>query len=500
MLSTPLMILIALHLLMGGFDTLYHHELREKLAWKKSQVHELKLHGIRNFFYALIYLCLGVVTPTGLWAYVLIAVLTIEMIITLIDFVEEDNSRKLPASERVLHTVLSLNFGAILALLIPRLWMLGSTDTALLTSWNSWWSGICLSASLLAVIAACRDLHAAARLKRLLLRPELKLINSGGIKRVLITGATGFIGSALVNSLQKAGHQVTALSRSMDNTTHFNAPITLLTNLNQINADTKIDVIINLAGATTAARWTPKHKDKMLDSRLDTTKSIIALIKRLEMKPELLISGSAIGFYGVNPSDTNEEDTPTTLDASFSQTLCQLWESEAAAATEFGVRVVLLRMGMVIDPDGGALAEMLVPTELGGGAVFGSGEQLMSWITREDLIRFIDHIIHDTNIEGPVNAVSPEPVANREFVTTLAKTLYRPTLIRIPTWFFTQVLGEFGQEILLADQDVVPIKATMNGFEFNHPRLGPALKDLLTGTDSMVSDDRVKLPKAVSSK
>ena len=500
MLSTPLMILISLHLLMGGFDTLYHHEFREKLAWKKSQAHELKLHGIRNFFYALIYLCLGVVTPTGLWAYALIAVLAIEMVITLIDFVEEDNSRKLPSSERVLHTVLSINFGAILALLIPKLWLLGSNSTALLIGWNSWWSGICVSASLLAVIAACRDLHASARLIRLLIRPELELINTGGKKRVLITGATGFIGSALVSVLQKAGHEVTALSRCMDNTTHFNAPVTLLTNLNQIHADTNIDVIINLAGATTAARWTPEHKDQMLDSRLDTTKNLIALIKRLETKPELLISGSATGFYGVKPSDTSEEDTPATLDGSFSQTLCQLWESEAAAATEYGVRVVLLRMGMVIDPDGGALAEMLVPTELGGGAVFGNGKQLMSWITREDLIRFIDHIIHDTNFEGPVNAVSPEPVANHDFVTTLAKTLHRPTLIRIPTWFFTHVLGEFGQEILLADQDVLPIKATINGFEFNHPRLGPALKDLLTGTDSLVTDDRINQPKAASSK
>lgn len=485
MLTTPLMILISLHLLMGGFDTLYHHELREKLAWKKSQAHEMKLHGIRNFFYALIYLCLGVITPTGLWAYGLIAILTIELIITLVDFVEEDNSRKLPASERVLHTVLSLNFGAILAMLIPKLWLLGSADTALITGWNSWWSVICVSASLLAVVMAFRDLHASARLKKLLLRPELELISTGAKKRILVTGATGFIGNALVRALQNAEHDVIALSRSMDNIKHFNAPITLVTDLKQIKTDTKIDVVINLAGATTAALWTPKYKDKMLDSRLNTTKSIIALIERLEHKPETLISGSAIGIYGVNPTDTSEEDQPATLDGSFSQTLCQLWEAEAAAATEFGVRVVLLRMGMVIDPDGGSLAEMLVPTELGGGAVFGNGKHHMSWITREDLIRFIGHIMHDNNIEGPVNAVSPEPVTNREFVSTLAKTLYRPTLIRIPKFIFTHVIGEFGKEILLADQDVLPIKATMYGFEFNHPRLKAALEDLLTGTDSL---------------
>ncbi len=485
MLSIELMVLISLQFFMGGFDSLYHHEFMEKLAWKKSQAYELKLHGSRNIFYAIIFLCFGVITPSGTWAYALITVLAIELLITLIDFVEEDKSRKLPASERILHTLLTLNFGAILVVLIPKLWLLGSTSTALNIGWYGWWSILCITASLTAILMGIRDLHAATRLGKLLQRPELVLITAETKKRILITGATGFIGKALVNALQKADHDVIALSRSMDNIKHFNAPITLITDLEQINLDTKIDVIINLAGATTAALWTPKYKDKMLDSRLVTTRNIVALIKRLTHKPETLISGSAIGIYGVNPADTSEEDQPATLDGSFSQTLCQLWEAEAAAATEFGVRVVLLRMGMVIDPDGGSLAEMLVPTELGGGAVFGNGKQHMSWITREDLVRFIGHIMSDANIEGPVNAVSPEPVTNREFVTTLATTLCRPTLLRIPGFIFTHVIGEFGTEILLADQDVLPIKATMYGFEFNHPRLEPALKEMLTGSDSL---------------
>ena len=491
MLTTTLMILICLHVLMGVIDTIYHHELMEKLAWKTSQADELKLHGIRNFFYAIIYLCFGVVTPTGVWAYLLIAVLIIEVCITLVDFVEEDNSRKLPASERVLHTILALNFGAILVLFVPMLWLLGVEKTALLINWYPWWSAFCITISLMAILMGLRDLHASARLTKLLQKPMIDLISpSAERKNVLVTGATGFIGSALVHALQTAGYDVIAYSRTMDRAHTFKSPVTFITDLEQLSVDTNIEVIINLAGETTAARWTPKYKDKMLDSRLNTTKSIIALIGRLRKKPKLLISGSAIGIYGTNPTDTNEDDQPAALDGSFSQTLCQLWEAEAAAATEYGVRVVLLRMGMVIDPNGGPLAAMLVPTELGGGAVFGDGKHMMSWITRDDLMRLIGHIINDQSIEGPLNAVAPNPISNHEFVTTLASCLRRPTLLRIPKFFFTHVIGDFGKEILLADQDVLPITALMHGFEFNHPSIGLALSDLLTGTtvaDNVVS-------------
>jgi len=467
---------------MGGSDTLYHHEFSEKLAWRKSQSHELWLHAIRNVFYAVIFFGLGTLKPGGIWAYVIILGLATEFLITLWDFVEEDLTRKLPASERLLHTVLTANYGIVLALLVPVLWGWRHNETGLNWTWYGIWSVLMIFAAIGVFILGLRDFHASHRLKRLRSRPAAELIAQLDCpKTVLITGGTGFIGRRLIAALQADGHRVTVLTRNAT-TADLPAPITLIETLDNIKNDASIDVIVNLAGESLSdGLWTTRKQAAMRESRIGLTKNLVALIERLERKPELLISGSAIGIYGVTPEGELREDTLITDDGTVSQKLCRDWETEARKAAAFKVRVVLLRIGMVLDREGGALNQIIVPTEFGGGAVFGKGDHMMSWITRDDLIGLIGHIIATPDIKGVINGVGPEPVNNKRFTKAVASALYRPTLVSIPA-FAIKALGGLGREILLGDQTVIPAKALAHGYVFKDPNVEIAMKTHLRGT------------------
>jgi uncharacterized protein (TIGR01777 family) len=240
----------------------------------------------------------------------------------------------------------------------------------------------------------------------------------------------------------------------------------LVESLDDIHDQTQIDQIINLAGEPIADRfWTHAQKQKMLMSRINVTRDVIALIERLKRKPKSLVSGSAIGIYGTQQDAPITETLPINIDGSFGQKLCLDWEAEAAKAEELGVRLVALRTGIVLDRDGGTLARMLVPTELGGGAVLGSGQQWMSWISRDDIIRLIAHILNTPDLKGPVNATAPTPVRNKVFTQALAKALYRPVTVRLPV-IVLKCLGGLGTEILMGSQNILPHKAQADGFEF----------------------------------
>ena len=477
---TPLLwSLIAVQIAMGAFDTFYHHELTERLAWRASQRHELQLHSLRNVLYALLFPVLGWLEVHGIFAMIVIAVLAAEIVITLMDFVEEDMSRRLPASERINHTLLAINYGAILVLLLPILIDWAGQPVGIKPAYQGWFS-IAAAASAVGVgLFGFRDFAASKRLARLSPAPAAELVAKlGGRQTVLVTGATGFIGSRLVAALTGAGHQVIALVRNPSKTEMLAPPITVITGLDQLPDDTSIDAIVNLAGEPIGnALWTEAKRRRIVDSRVDMTGEVVKLIARLTRKPAVLVSGSAIGWYGL------WQDQPLTESAKshacFTHELCEAWEKAAVPAQTHGVRVVCLRIGLVLGIDGGLVTRMLTPFEFGLGGPLGSGRQWMSWIERDDLVRLIAHVTAMPDISGPINATAPIPVTNLKFTAELAHRLHRPAVFRVPDALLRRIGGDFANELLLGGQRVIPNKALGNGFVFRHETLRSAFEAIL---------------------
>jgi uncharacterized protein (TIGR01777 family) len=471
--------LIAIQVAMGAFDTLYHHELTERLAWRLSQRHELQLHSIRNAFYLVLFLVLGWLEVHGIWAVMTIAVLAAEIVITLMDFVEEDLSRKLPASERVNHTLLAINYGAILALLLPVLFDWARQPSAVLFADHGLISIAATLAAFGVGVFALRDFTASERLARLRSEPAKRLVDKlAGRQTVLVTGATGFVGSRLTAALTGAGHQVIALVRNPAKAEMLAPPITVITSLDQIPDDSAIDAIVNLAGEPISnAPWTEARRRKIVESRLNMTAEVVRLIARLKSKPAVLVSGSAIGWYGLWQDQVLSESA--TSHVCFSHELCDAWEQAAHTAEAHGVRVVCLRIGLVLGTDGGLITRMLTPFEFGLGGPLGSGRQWMSWIERDDLVRLIAHVIARSDIAGPVNATAPIPVTNNTFTEELARRLHRPAVFRIPDALLRRLGGDFANELLLGGQRVIPNKALSNGFVFRHETLRSAFDAIL---------------------
>jgi hypothetical protein len=276
-MTSLLWILIAIQIAMGVFDTFYHHELTERLAWRPSQRYELQLHALRNMLYALLFLVLGWLEVHGILAMLIIAVLASEIVITLMDFVEEDMSRKLPASERINHTLLAINYGAILVLLLPVLLGWAAQPTGVKSAYTGWLSLVAAASAVGAALCGLRDFTASKRLARMSSAPAASLVEKLPARQtVLVTGATGFIGSRLVAGLSGAGHQVIALVRDPAKADMLPPPITLITSLDQLPADTRIDAIVNLAGEPIGnGLWTDAKRRKILDSRINMTGDIV---------------------------------------------------------------------------------------------------------------------------------------------------------------------------------------------------------------------------------
>jgi len=473
-------------MMMGGFDSLYHHELTQRLAWRPSQRGELSLHGVRNLSYALIFGALGWSEPHGAWAMALIALIAAEVVITLWDFVEEDRSRRLPHSERVLHGILTANYGAVLVLLAPVLIDWAARPTMVLPAYYWPWSWFCAIAVVGVIASGLRELAAARRAPRIV--PAAAAPLAAALTRrqsLLITGGTGFVGRRLVEALVGAGHDVTVLTRDRTHAAELPAPLRIVTSLEQITGDTRLDAIVNLAGEPISdGLWTPAKRRRIVESRVAVTRAVLALIERLETPPEVVVSGSAVGWHGLRGDEALDETSAGT--DCFSREVCVAWEKEAAAATGRSVRVVSLRTGLVLAAEGGMLFRLLVPFELGMGGRLGSGRHWMSWIHRDDLVRLIVHALATPSLAGPVNATAPVPVRNAEFTSALGRALARPAVLPVPASPLRLALGAFADELLLGGQKVMPRAALGSGFVFDYPTIDAAL-GAIVGNQSAAS-------------
>ncbi|PCI21853.1 MAG: TIGR01777 family protein [Piscirickettsiaceae bacterium] len=289
---------------------------------------------------------------------------------------------------------------------------------------------------------------------------------------VLITGGTGFIGSALCTRLLEGKHDITVLSRHPE---AIKAPLKGVRELEQLTDDVVFDSVINLAGEPIAnKRWSEQQKQRILSSRLDTTEKLIRYFKIIKHKPRVFISGSAIGYYGLG--ETNDSlDESATGDESFSSQLCQQWESAALQAEALGIRTCLLRTGIVLGKGGGALSKMLPPFKMGLGGRMGTGKHWMSWIHLDDLMGIILYCIHHDNLNGAINGTSPNPVTNKMFTKTLGKVLKRPTLLPMPTFAIKLLMGQMGEELLLSGKRILPVNVLNAGYNFKHIELEDAL-------------------------
>jgi uncharacterized protein (TIGR01777 family) len=491
-MTTMLWSLILIQMMMGAFDTLCHHEGTERLAWRPSQAGELRLHGVRNLAYGVMFATLGWSEPQGGAAAALIALMSGELLITLWDFVEEDRTRKLPASERITHTLLTLNYGVMLALLVPLLIGWAARPTALAPAYHGLWSWLCAIATVGVCVSGVRDLAAARRCRRLIADDAAPL--AAGLPRrlsILVTGGTGFVGQRLVAALAAAGHDVIVLTRDKVATASLPAPLRIVTDLDQLPGDLHLDAIVNLAGEPISnGLWTGAKRRRILRSRLAMTRAIVRLIERLGDKPEILVSGSAIGWYGLRGDEILAEDADG--GACFSRRLCVAWEAAAVSAERFGVRTVLLRTGLVLGSEGGLLSRMLAPFEFGLGGRFGDGRHWMSWIHRDDLVRLIVHAIATPTLAGPLNGTAPEPVRNADFVAALGHALGRPAIVPVPALPLRLALGAFADELLLGGQRVVPEAALASGFTFRYPTIDRALAAIVGRPQRAATSGRVR--------
>ena len=296
--------------------------------------------------------------------------------------------------------------------------------------------------------------------------------------RWAITGSTGLLGTKLTALLKARGHEVVPIVRgeARPGAIRWNPDRDEMPS-SQLRS---VDVIVHLAGESIAAgRWTEDRKLRILDSRVRTTRLLSRTLAALPEPRPRLVSASAIGYYGDRDDELLDEDSPA--GDGFLAEVCRLWEASADAARTAGVTVACVRIGIVLDKEGGALAQMLLPFRLGLGGRFGSGMQYMSWITLADTVRAIHHV-GTQGLEGPFNLVTPHAVRNREFVAELGRVLRRPAALPVPALALRAALGEMARELLIAGARAIPKRLLESGFEFEHPRLPDALRAVVAGT------------------
>ncbi|MEM6531202.1 MAG: TIGR01777 family oxidoreductase [Myxococcota bacterium] len=313
--------------------------------------------------------------------------------------------------------------------------------------------------------------------------------------RVFITGGTGFVGRAVALRLLREGHTVSIWTRRPDEAPAIVGGDVRIADarsgsegmLTELEA---ADAVINLAGETIVSRWNARRKEKLRSSRVELTRSLVDTMGRCEKPPRVFLSASAIGYYGNTLEGRFDESSDPATD--FLAQLCVDWEKEALVAREHGARVALYRIGIVLGDGGGALGQMLPVFRLGAGGRLGSGRQWMSWIHLDDLVEMLVAGVSDSSFEGPINAVSPTPVSNKEFTAELGRAVNRPALLPVPGFALRLIFGE-GAKALLASQHVTPRKLKSLGFEFQHPTLAAALS-ASTHSDPSVTITRAESP------
>ncbi|GGY80504.1 epimerase [Cellvibrio zantedeschiae] len=481
--------LMAAQGLLGAFDTLYHHELTEALPSRPSARKELWIHATRASFYSLLFIGLSAWQWHGIWALVLMFIFTVEIVLTLWDFIIEDRTRLLPATERVTHTVLAINGGAFITLLALTFPAWFSQSTELQWAPQGWLSVFLFACGIGVGLSGIRDGFAAYALGKVKNREELKmpLHFSDKSESVLVTGATGFIGQLLVNALIADGQRVTVLTRNAKKAAWtFDGKVTCVESMNELPANYPIDTIINLAGARVLGWWwTSSRQVALRKSRIGLTQSLIDWIAKAEVKPALLLNASAIGYYGIQAIGDNTElteDSPT--QNIFMAKLCHDWEVVAQSARQYGVQVSAMRFGMVLGHQG-PLPMLLLPIKLGLGGKLGSGKQWMSWIHVDDLLRALAHIWQlaenpetKEQLKPEYNFTAPETLTQLDFSKVAAKVLHRPCFFPTPAWPMRLGLGEQA-DLLLEGQRVVPKNLLASGFEFTYPDAQSALRSLV---------------------
>ncbi len=293
--------------------------------------------------------------------------------------------------------------------------------------------------------------------------------------RILLTGSSGLIGHALLTFLAAGGHIVVRLTRSPASGRH----ILWNPDAGTIQADDleDFDAVVHLAGETIVGRWTAGKKTCILESRAKGTRLLCESLAQLRNRPRVLVSASAIGYYGDRGDQVLDEESPA--GSLFLSEVAKAWEAATEPASQNGIRVVNLRIGFVLSKAGGGLATMLWPFKLGFGGRVGSGRQYVSWIAIDDVVGAISHAFVSDALHGPVNAVAPQPVTNREFTRTLGRVLWRPTLFPLPAFAAHLVMGEMADDLLLASARVKPSRLLSSGYEFRFPQLVSALRHVL---------------------
>jgi uncharacterized protein (TIGR01777 family) len=279
---------------------------------------------------------------------------------------------------------------------------------------------------------------------------------------IMVSGASGLVGSALKKSLEADGHTVTALPRTYQDPVDFSG----------------VDAVVHLAGEPIASgRWTAEKKRRIEDSRVKGTRQLAEQLAHSANKPRVLVCASAIGFYGDRGGKSLDEDSHP--GEGFLSEVCKKWEAAALPAQKAGIRTVWIRTGIVLDKAGGALAKMLPPFKMGGGGVLGSGGQYMSWISLVDEVGAIRFAIENETLNGPANLVAPNPVTNRDFTKTLGQVLRRPTILPLPGFAARILFGEMADALLLSSTRVFPKKLEEAGYTFRHAKLKDALEEVL---------------------
>lgn len=307
--------------------------------------------------------------------------------------------------------------------------------------------------------------------------------------KVAIAGATGFVGKRLVQRLTETGAEIVVLTRHPERARQ-SFPASAFPRLAAVGYDPKqagdwqgtisgCTGVVNLAGAPIAERWSDDYKREILESRQLTTQRLVEAIAAADSKPSVLVNASAVGYYGTSETDVFDESSPPGHD--YLAQVCRAWEAEAAAVTETGTRLAILRFGIVLGPDGGALAKMLTPFQLFAGGPIGSGKQWVSWVHRDDVASMILAALSDDKYSGVYNVTAPNPVRMKVLCQVLGEVMSRPSWLPVPDFALELLLGE-GAMVVLDGQQVLPKAAIAAGFDYRYDTLKPALENVLTRT------------------
>ncbi len=295
----------------------------------------------------------------------------------------------------------------------------------------------------------------------------------------LVTGGTGFIGSELVRLLVSAGHSAVVLTR--DFARHqgkYGDQVRYVADFDNITNNTYFTAVINLAGeGISDKRWSNPRKQALLDSRVGLTGKLVKLLARLDTRPEVVISGSAVGWYGAQDTKVLTETSAFTPE--FTHELCQAWEAEAGKVMALDIRLCIVRLGVVLGKNGGVLKRLLPPFRFGLGGRIGNGRQVMSWIHLDDVLKAINFLVNRTDLDGVFNLTAPQAVSNSDFARGIGLAISRPTLLPLPGFIVKILFGEMGDRLLLQGQNVVPARLQEAGFIFDYPVLEEAFADIL---------------------